>query len=123
MNEPQAPQPDAPQEGQIYERDGRSFLFVRSEHRPGSDHVEYLYVGAWDRMAHTHWTTEPLPMADLIVDRDGRQQAKDQATETFIARYENWLLVDLLKTACDWLPPQRARDLRQEYVNRKAVIA
>lgn len=123
MNEPnEAPRPDEPREGQLYERNGKPFLFVRSEQRPGADQLEYQYVSAWNRMIHTHWTPEPLPAGDLLHDTEGRAQAVEHQWETWVARLEIDLLVDLLKKACDLLPKQRADDLRREYSERKATV-
>lgn len=118
----EAPDTTFPREGQCYQVDGddRIWMYVRTETRPGMKHPEHLYITTGDRMVYSSWRSEPMPKANLVIDTQGRQQAAQQAADTFFARLEVALLVGLLKQACEWLPRQRAQELRQAYSNQRA---
>jgi hypothetical protein len=111
-----------PKPGMIYKRNGEHYLFVRTEQRPGASEPEDLYVLARGGVIFTHWSAQPLDDAELIIDSEGRRQAQQQAWNTWFAEQEVALLAALLKKACEWLPAERAKDLRTEYVNKRIEV-
>jgi hypothetical protein len=99
----------------IYREGGKLRLYVRTEQRPGASGPEHLFVHAERGMVYQRWTTEVPPEAELVVDEDGRRQANEQQWLRLAAEHECQILAGLLKKACDMLPPERGKALRDEY--------
>ena len=108
-----------PEPGQVYRSPkGTPMLYVRTEQRPGSDVPEHLFISTESRTVLQRWTREVPAEFELIIDYDGRRQANEQRWLTLVAEHERDLAHRLLRRATAWLPPERARELRDEW--RKA---
>jgi hypothetical protein len=110
-----------PQLSQVYKSpiNGLPLIYVRTEQRPGCPEPEHLFVCTRNRAVFSLWTRSVPEDFELIIDTDGRKQAEQQEWLTVVAEHEKGVLVDLLKKACEWLPSERAKELRQEWVRRQ----
>lgn len=108
-----------PRPAQVYSVRGRPALYVRTEQRPGSAKPQHLFVQTHDRVVVSTWLDELPDDFELIIDTDGRAEANDLKWQLWAAEHERQIMVDLLKQACDWLPPAKARELRQRYVDTR----
>lgn len=70
-------------------------------------------------MVFQHWTDTAPPEAELIIDEGGRTRANEEAWLRAAAEHDVEILLDLLRQACAWLPPQRAQELRRRWVETR----
>jgi hypothetical protein len=96
--------------------DGEPLLFVRTEQRPGSKTPEHLFVRVRNRVVLQLWMDETPEGAELVIDVEGRKQANQERWLRLAAEHNVTVLAGLLKVACQWLPRERAQELRQRYV-------
>jgi predicted kinase len=95
---------------------GDPLLYVRTEQRPGAPAPEHLFVKAYNRVCLQVWAKEVPEGAVLVIDAGGRKQANEERWLRLAAEHNVEILAGLLKRACQWLPRERAQELRQRYV-------
>lgn len=104
-----------PSHGTVYTIRGRPNLYVRTEVRKQGGGPEHLFIRVDRNMIFQHWTADVPPEAELIMDADGRQQAEQEKWLRAAAEHNIEIVFGLLKQACDWLPAERAKELRRRY--------
>jgi hypothetical protein len=87
-------------------------MYVRTEHRGGRPGPEHLFVTTRNRGVFQLWLADVPEDAELVIDTDGRRQAQEALWLLEAAAHEKGIVVDCLKRACEWLPAERARELR-----------
>lgn len=90
-------------------------LFVRTEQRPFRPEPEYLFIETINRTVFARWLTEVPEEFELVIDTEGRAQANEKGALLWASEHDRLVLFGLLGRACAWLPPERARELRQEW--------
>jgi hypothetical protein len=91
---------------------GRILMYVRTEHRGGEAKPRHLFVTTRNRVVFELWCEEVPGGAELILDTDGRRQAQESLWLLEAAVHEKAIVIDCLKRACEWLPAERAKELR-----------
>lgn len=94
-------------------------FYVRTEQRPGRDQPEHLFVCTRERVCFERWHSEVPPEFELVIDTDGRRQANETRWLLQAADHDKQILVELLTQACEWLPRERAEELRQRWTERQ----
>lgn len=104
-----------PHPGTIYRVRGEPMLYIRTEHRAGRPEPEHLFVKQDRRTVFSVWTATMPPDAELIVDERGRREANEERWLRLAAEHNIEILFGLLRQACEWLPRERAQELRRRY--------
>ena len=91
-------------------------LYVRTEERSGRPAPEHLFVETRGRVVFQRWVSKVPAEFELILDTDGREHANEARWMTKVTEHNLKLALGLLKKAASWLPSERARELRQEWV-------
>lgn len=94
---------------------GDPMFYVRTEQRSGREAPEHLFVKTQYRACFQLWTSEIPAEAELVIDAGGRREANETRWLLHVAEHERAILAELLKQACDWLPQERAKKLRQRF--------
>lgn len=94
---------------------GDPIFYVRTELRSGRPAPEHLFVKTQRRACFQLWVSEIPEKAELVIDAEGRKEANETRWLLHVAEHERGVLAELLKTACNWLPHERAEELRRRY--------
>jgi hypothetical protein len=106
----------APDPQTIYrDAEGRVLMYVRTEQRSGRKKPEHLFVTTRNRGVFQLWVEEIPKDAELVLDTDGRRQAQEALWLCEAEEHEKRIVIECLKQACDWLPAERAKELRAKW--------
>lgn len=108
-----------PNHGTVYKTRFGPSLYVRSERRSGDTAPQHLFVHVSHDMIYQHWVDTVPPEAELIIDEGGRKLANEERWLRHAAEHDIEILFGILKQACEWLPPQRAQELRRQWVETR----
>jgi hypothetical protein len=94
---------------------GRVLTYVRTEQRDGRTTPEHLFLTTRERNVFQLWSETVPEEAELILDVEGRKQANEANWLLQAADHDRELALGLLKRACEWLPQERAQELRAQW--------
>ena len=98
---------------------GRVLIYVRTEQRDGRTTPEHLFLTTRERNVFQLWSEATPEGAELVLDVVGRRQANELRWLLAAADQDRNLALDLLKRACEWLPQERAQELRAAWKERQ----